>query len=127
MTQLFNKKSELEKRRILRKNTTEAEKRVWIYLRKRQTCNERFLRQFSINQFVLDFYCPRLRIAIEIDGDIHFADDDIIQYDKERQKFIETLGIQFLRFNNDDVFSDLDGVMKSIEIKVKELQNPNPS
>ncbi|HMN49816.1 MAG TPA: DUF559 domain-containing protein [Ignavibacteriaceae bacterium] len=98
-----------------------------MYLRRRQILNERFLRQFSINQFVLDFYCPRLRIAIEIDGDIHFADGDIIQYDIERQKFIETLGIQFLRFRNDDVFSDLDGVMKSIEIKVKELQSMNPS
>jgi len=127
MTEIFNKKSELEKLRLLRKNTTEAEKRVWIYLRRRQTCNERFLRQFSINQFVLDFYCPRLRLAIEIDGCVHFADDDIIQYDIERQKFIETLSIQFLRFRNDDVFGDLDGIMKCIEIKVKELQSTNPS
>lgn len=97
-----------------------------MYLRKRQVCNERFLRQFSINYFVIDFYCPRLKLAIEIDGNIHFKDDEIIQYDKERQKIIESLGIQFLRFTNDDVFSDLDGVMKIIEAKVKELQSSNP-
>lgn len=126
MTEIFNKRSELEKRRLLRKKTTDAEKRVWIFLRKRQICNERFLRQFSINQFVLDFYCPRLRLAIEIDGGIHFSDDDVIQYDKERQTYIETLGIQFLRFNNEDVFSNLDGVIKIIENKVIKLQEVNP-
>ncbi len=108
MTQLFNKKSELEKRRLLRKSSTKAEMRVWIYLKKRQICNERFLRQFSINQFVLDFYCPRLRLAIEIDGMIHFVDEDTKQYDKDRQEYIETLGIQFLRFTNDEVFDNLD-------------------
>jgi len=64
-----------------------------MYLRKRQVCNERFLRQFSINYFVVDFYCPRLKFAIEIDGGIHFKDDEIIQYDKDRQKIIESLGI----------------------------------
>lgn len=127
MTQLFNRKNELEKRRLLRKNTTEAEKRAWMYLRKRQICNERFLRQFSIKQFVLDFYCPRLRLAIEIDGGIHFANEDIIQYDLDRQKYIESLGIEFLRFVNDQVFENLDEVMKMIKVKVKEMQFLNPS
>jgi len=122
MTQLFNRKTELEKRRLLRRNTTEAEKRVWMYLRKRQICNERFLRQFSIKQFILDFYCPRLRLAVEIDGRYHFADEDVIQYDLDRQEYIESLGIEFLRFTNDQVFEDLEGVIKMTEVKVKEVQ-----
>jgi len=126
MTQLFNRKTELEKRRLLRKNTTEAEKRVWMCLRKRQICNERFLRQFSIKQFVLDFYCPRLRLAIEIDGGIHFANEDVIQYDIDRQEYIESLGIEFLRFTNEHVFEDLDEVMKLIEVRVKGMQLSNP-
>jgi very-short-patch-repair endonuclease len=69
MTQLFNKHTEKEKRRILRKDTTASEKIVWTYLRRKQILSERFLRQFSVEYYVLDFYCPRLRLAIEIDGD----------------------------------------------------------
>jgi very-short-patch-repair endonuclease len=53
---------------------------------------------------VLDFYCPRLRLAIEIDGDSHFINQDIIDYDKERQAYIENLGIEFLRYKNEKSF-----------------------
>jgi very-short-patch-repair endonuclease len=126
MTQLFNKQTEKEKRRILRKNTTAAEKIVWTYLRRKQILNERFLRQFSIEFYVLDFYCPRLRLAIEIDGDSHFINQDAIDYDKERQDFVENLGIEFLRFKNEEVFADNDTVMNFITQKVKELQKRNP-
>ena len=126
MTQLFNKQTEKEKRRKLRKNTTNAEKIVWTYLRRKQILSERFLRQFSVEYYVLDFYCPRLRLAIEIDGDSHFINQDVIDYDKERQDFIENLGIEVLRFRNEEVFADNDGVINSITQKVKELQKQNP-
>ena len=122
MTKLFNKKQEQEKRRYLRKNTTAAEKLVWIYLRKRQVCGERFLRQYSIKHYVVDFYCPRLRLAVEIDGETHFEDEAAIQYDKDRQEDIESLGIQFQRFRNEEVFQNLDRVIDTIEAKVTELQ-----
>ena len=88
MTQLFNKHTEKEKRRILRKDTTASEKIVWTYLRRKQILSERFLRQFSIEYYVLDFYCPRLKLAIEIDGDSHFINQDVIDYDKEQTRFI---------------------------------------
>ena len=126
MTQLFNKLTEKEKRRILRKNTTSSEKIVWTYIRRKQILNERFLRQFSIEYYVLDFYCPRLRLAIEIDGDSHFINQDAIDYDKERQTYIENLGIEFLRFRNEEVFADNDAVINIITQKVKELQKGNP-
>ncbi len=126
MTQLFNKQTEKEKRRKLRKNTTNAEKIVWTYLRRKQILSERFLRQFSVEYYVLDFYCPRLRLAIEIDGDSHFINQDVIDYDKERQDFIENLGIEFLRFRNEEVFADNDTVINIITQKVKELQKGNP-
>jgi len=106
MTQFLNKLTEKEKRRRLRKNTTAFEKIIWTYLRRKQILNERFLRQFSIEYFVLDFYCPRLRLAIEIDGSSHFITQDAIDYDMERQKYIEKLGIEFLRFRNEEVFYD---------------------
>lgn len=78
MTRLFNKKSEKEKRRYLRNNQTFSEKLVWLNLRKKQVYGEKFLRQFSINKFVVDFYCPRLRLVIEIDGDSHFESKEAI-------------------------------------------------
>jgi very-short-patch-repair endonuclease len=69
----------------------------------------------------LDFYCPRLRLAIEIDGGTHWKDEELV-YDKKRQTEIEHLGIQFLRFNNEEVLFNLNSVMQRIEMKVKELK-----
>ncbi len=126
MTQIFNKVTQKEKRRKLRKKISVAEKIVWTYIRRKQILNERFLRQFSIEYYVLDFYCPRLRLAIEIDGDSHFINQDAIDYDKERQTYIENLGIEFLRFRNEEVFADNDAVINIITQKVKELQKGNP-
>ncbi len=126
MTQIFNKLTEKEKRRILRKNITASEKIVWTYLRRKQILNERFLRQFSIDYFVLDFYCPRLRLAIEIDGDSHFIDQDSIGSDNARQKYIEKLGIEFLRFKNEEMFADNDMVINITTQKVIEFQKQNP-
>ena len=126
MTQIFNKLSEKEKRRRLRKKTSSSEKIVWTYLRRKQILDERFLRQFSVDYYVLDFYCPRLRLAIEIDGDSHFINQDAIDYDRERQDYIENLGITFLRFTNAQANQSNDDVMNEITNKVKELQNRNP-
>jgi very-short-patch-repair endonuclease len=71
MTTHFNKKSEKEKRRQLRKDQTPAEKLVWRYLKDRRLKNCKFRRQYSVDQFVIDFYYPELKLAIEIDGEVH--------------------------------------------------------
>jgi len=126
ITHIFNKTAEKEKRRRLRKKTSLSEKIVWTYLRRRQILGERFLRQFSVNFYVLDFYCPHLRLAIEIDGDSHFINQDAIDYDKERQEYIENLGIKFLRFRNEVVNQTNDFVISVIIDEVKELQKRNP-
>ena len=126
MTQIFNKLSEKEKRRRLRKKTSGSEKIVWTYLRRKQILGERFLRQFSIDFYVLDFYCPRLQLAIEIDGASHFINQEAIDYDKERQTYIENLGIEFLRFRNEEVNQSNDFAISVITDKVKELQKGNP-
>ncbi len=121
MTELFNKKSEKEKRRFLRKNSTLAEKIIWLGIRRRQVEGERFLRQFSVKYYVLDFYCPKLRLAIEIDGETHVTEKEL-EYDKHRQNYLESLGIVFLRFRNEEVFSNADKVIEKIKTKVKELK-----
>jgi len=90
MTTIFNKHSEKEKRRQLRNNLTKAEVIVWQHLKGRQVNNCKFRRQYSIGPFVLDFYCPELKLAIEIDGSSH-DHEDAQAYDQERQKYIEAL------------------------------------
>ena len=125
MTELFNKKSEKEKRRYLRKNTTLAEKIIWLNIRRKQIEGERFLRQFSIKYYALDFYCLKLRLAIEIDGETHLTEEEL-EYDKQRQDYLESLGIIFLRFRNEGVFNNADVVIEKIKLRVRELQEKNP-
>jgi len=122
MTELFNKKSEKEKRRFLRRNSTLAEKIIWLGVRRKQIEGERFLRQFSVKYYALDFYCPKLRLAIEIDGETLITEKEL-KYDRRRQNYLESLGIIFLRFRNEEVFSNADKVVKKIKIKVKELKS----
>ncbi|PAX51939.1 endonuclease domain-containing protein [Brunnivagina elsteri] len=126
MTQIYNKTSEKDKRKQLRNNMTTAENILWGKIKGKQIETCKFRRQYSVNQFVIDFYCPELKLAIEIDGESHFQ-DDAIKYDKERQVLIESIGVQFLRFNNNEVYNNLDGVLEVITEKVQILRSTLPS
>ena len=121
MTKLFNKTSEKSKRRELRSNITKAEAIVWQKLRCKQLENCKFRNQYSVDRFVLDFYSLELKLAIEIDGETHFL-EGAAQYDEERQIFIESTGIKFLRFTNKDVYDNLNGVLETIAYKIRELR-----
>jgi very-short-patch-repair endonuclease len=72
MTEVFNKEELKARRRSLRKNMPKSEVILWSKLKNKQILGERFLRQYSVDQYILDFYCPRLKLAIEVDGDSHF-------------------------------------------------------
>ena len=120
MTIIYNKQSVQQFRRSLRDKSTLGEKLLWMCLRRKQIQGQRFLRQFSVEKYVLDFYCPELKLAIEIDGPTHFESDAAVQYDKFRQKEIESLGIEFLRFTDDDVKENIEGVIKIITEVVKQ-------
>jgi len=88
-----------------RKNPTEAEKKMWHdYLSKDKT-GFRFLRQKPIHRFIIDFYCVKLSLAIEIDGNSH---DKRKETDEERDKFLEQIGIRTIRFSNDQVLNNPD-------------------
>lgn len=121
MTQLYNKNSEKDKRRQLRNNITKAEKLIWDKLRDRQLENCKFRRQYSVDKFVIDFYSPEFKLAIEIDGDSHFQ-DGAAEYDKARQEFIESAGIKFLRFTNNDVYANLPVVLENIAQNIHNLR-----
>jgi very-short-patch-repair endonuclease len=120
MTQLYNKISERDKRRLLRNNMPPAEKLIWARLRGRQVEGCKFRRQYSIGAFVVDFYMPELKLAIEIDGDSHVG-DDAQAYDFERQSLLESKGTRFLRFTNQQVYEELDAVIEAITQVVCEL------
>ena len=98
--------------RILRKEQTPTEELLWQALRNRQLGFLKFRRQHVIDGFIVDFYCHRLRLAIELDGSIHLKQKE---YDSLRQSLIETKGIRFLRFSNDEVVNNLKAVLTSIE------------
>ena len=118
MTQFFNKSEETEKRRRLRNDMPAAETVVWSRLRRKQVCGCKFRRQYSVGPYVLDFYCPALKLAVEIDGDSHFV-ADANDYDEQRQAFIESFGVRFLRFANRQVSEDLEGVLEAISRAVQ--------
>jgi len=117
MTKHYNKKELKSRRRQLRSNMTFTEKLVWIYLRKYQM-KVRFLRQYSIDNFVIDFYCPRLKLAIEIDGDIH-DEQDQKNYDNKRQNYLERIGIKFIRIRNEEFFNNPNKAFERIEHWIK--------
>ncbi|WP_020601783.1 endonuclease domain-containing protein [Spirosoma spitsbergense] len=110
-------------RKELRNGATEAEVTLWHHLKGRQLAGRKFRRQHSIGLFVLDFYCPSDRLAIEVDGDVHNT-PDAITHDEERQHAIETLNITVLRFRNDDVLHRIDQVLSRIHEYLGTADNP---
>jgi len=90
-------------RRKLRKQMTAAEVALWVMIRYRQLNGERFLRQFSIGHFVVDFYCSKYNLAIELDGAGHFTDIGKIFY-ANRTDYLNSMGVRVLRFENFEVF-----------------------
>jgi very-short-patch-repair endonuclease len=124
MTKYFNNKSEKFKRKELRKNATKAEKILWKHLKGKQLSGFKFRRQYSIDKFVIDFYCTKLKLAIELDGSVHEPDHMKI-YDIKREEIIKTFGITFLRFKNFEIFQNLEHVLNDISNKLKELSSDN--
>ena len=110
---IFNRKYLMQKRKHLRNNFTGAEILLWTYLKQSQLKGIKFRRQQSIGNYIVDFYCPEKKLAIELDGDFHF-DEEVQIYDQERTNFINKLGIKVLRFENQEVLYNLENVLKSI-------------
>jgi very-short-patch-repair endonuclease len=119
--QTFNKPSTLDKRKELRKNQTEPEKILWQYLRNRQLNGYKFFRQYGIGEYIADFYSSQLKLVIEIDGDSHFT-DEAVEYDKIRTQFFNSLGIEVIRFTNENVIRNIEGVIYRISERIKKVQ-----
>ncbi len=105
-----------DRRRNLRVRSTDVERCLWQKLRGRQVCSLKFFRQFSVGPYILDFYCPEKRIAVELDGSQH-ATEQGKAYDVERSAYLKSKDIQVIRFWNNEVITNMDGVvMKILEV-----------
>ena len=109
-----NQLQQKELRRELRTNGTIAEATLWQMLKSRQIEGFKFRRQFGIGPYILDFYCPELRLCIELDGQPHFTPEGY-EYDLHRTEYLNRFhGIQVMRFENKDVFCYPENVLSEI-------------
>jgi very-short-patch-repair endonuclease len=93
----------------MRRAMTPAEMRLWLRLRNRQLGGARFRRQAPIGPYIVDFFCPEKRLIVEVDGEQHGFDANMLR-DAERTRWLEARGHRVLRFANSDVANDLDAV-----------------
>ena len=100
--------------KTLRKNSTIQEKRLWNLLKNRQFHNLKFKRQSPIGKYVVDFICHERKLIIELDGGQHNENKNI-ENDIERTNFLESLGFKIIRFWNNDIYKNIDGVITEIE------------
>jgi len=110
----FNNKLLKERRRELRANQTDAEKKLWEALRGERLDGLKFHRQFSIGAYILDFYCKEKRLLIEIDGGIHMK-TEAKKNDEVRDKYFKEINFKILRFKNNDIEKDIDMVVEKIK------------
>jgi len=111
----FNASPEIfRKAEYLRNNMTEAEKLLWNRLRKTQL-GVRFKAQQPVNQFIVDFYCHKAKLAIEVDGDNHKYNQE---YDQGREAEIKKFEVKIIRFTNKEIFEDLNNVIEKIRLNI---------
>lgn len=110
-----------QKARENRKNPTAAEKKLWYeVLGNKRLNNLKFTRQKPLDEYIVDFYCAELMLAIEIDGDTH-ADQE--QYDKHRTENLNKYGIEVIRYTNAEVLNNLEGVYQNLCERISEIKS----
>lgn len=111
----------LEFAKTMRSNATDAEHLMWQLLRAKRFINFKFRRQHVITPYIVDFYCHELGLVIELDGSQH-GTDDAIEYDTERTKFLEALGLTVVRYWNHKVLQNIDAVLEHLSQFCRELK-----
>jgi len=121
MTKYYNKTNYKSLRQYLRNNSTHAEILLWKRLKNKQLCGYKFRRQYGVGNYIIDFYCPKLKLAIELDGSVHDS-IDAIEYDKYRQIYLEAFKIDFIRFKNRNIISNMPVVLNELIDKIKSIE-----
>ena len=116
----------MDRARLLRKKATEPERILWRHLRNRNFAGYKFRRQHPFDGYVLDFYCPSAKLAMELDGGGHNYRAGQIR-DRTRSQFLARHGVVVLRFWDQQVRQELDSVLRPIWFTLEERQKNNPS
>jgi len=120
MKHLHNDTIFKQRRQELRNNQTEAEKAFWSHVRNRQFLGMRFFRQYSIGPYILDFYCPAVKLAVELDGGQH-NESEKREYDEARSIYLKAQDIDVIRFWNHEVLLNVEDVLN----KLTEIVTPS--
>jgi len=119
------KRDNIEKCKSLRKNQTDAERKLWLMLRNRQLAGAKFRRQFSIDKYILDFYSPEYKLGIEADGGQHYEDKGK-KRDELRTRKLSKHRVQILRFSDLDILNNIEGVCETIMNALKKSKKNPP-
>lgn len=111
--------------RTLRNNSTKAEIKLWSYLKGKQLLGYDFHRQKPIDSYIADFFCSSLMLAIELDGYTH-GFEDVFERDKKKEQRLNEIGIIVLRYKDDDVMNNIEGVLADIKDCIKRLKETHP-
>ncbi|MFA6526598.1 MAG: endonuclease domain-containing protein [Candidatus Buchananbacteria bacterium] len=123
MPYIFNKPIQKQLRQKLLSESPRAEIILWQKLRGRQIRGLKFHRQYGIGNFIVDFYCPEIELVIEVDGDTHYRPDAVIN-DELRTKIISASNLKVLRFDNNDIYRNIERVLDRIYEVVNLSLNP---
>ena len=111
--------------KTLRQNSTDAERKLWSYLRDRRLLGFKFVRQQPIGPYIADFACRDADLIVELDGSQH-AEDDAIDHDERRSAFLMEHGYRVVRFWNGDVLRHIGGVLELIAEHLTKAPSPGP-
>lgn len=107
----------------LRNEPTSQERRLWYdFLR---TVSPRWNRQYIIDSYIVDFYCRRANLVIELDGSQHYDENGLVEYDQVRTEYLEALGLKVIRFTNREIEENLAAVCNKIEEEMQKRLNHN--
>jgi very-short-patch-repair endonuclease len=115
---IYNSKSRKSLRKELRKATTSAEAILWTCLQKKQLLGKKFRRQESLGRYVVDFYCAECALIVELDGAPHFG-PDVDEYELDRTRYLESLGLTIIRFENKALHDQIEMVLECIREAVR--------
>jgi len=125
MSKHYNKRKMEERRKALRHKQTQAEAKLWDLVRNRRCLNVKFRRQYSVDYYILDFYAPEIKLAIEVDGGVHNINDQQ-EYDRNREEYLESFGISIIRFTNEEILTKREDVIRQIKQKINKLREQRP-
>lgn len=122
---LYQNKIFKDRRKELRNDSTEFERLLWDKLKGSRLNGLKFTRQYSVGPYILDFYCPKLRLGIELDGNQH-REKDAVLYDKDRTDYLEAANINIIRFWNEEITTNILKVLEKIQCEITRI-GPTPA